>query len=115
MNNTGQNGGIVGVDINAVSTWNVTTGTSSVIVAIIDSGVRYTHADLFANMWKIRENPGNGIDDDNDGYVDDVYGINAITGSGNPFDDDGHGTHTAGIIGAVANNGQPHVWCSLEC
>lgn len=110
LNNTGQSGGIAGADINAVSAWNVTTGTSSVIVAIIDSGVRYTHADLSANMWKNPgEIPGNGIDDDNDGYVDDVYGINAITGSGNPFDDDGHGTHTAGIIGAAANNGQPNV------
>ncbi len=110
LNNTGQNGGIAGADINAVSAWNVTTGTSSVIVAIIDSGVRYTHSDLSANMWENPgEIPGNGIDDDNNGYIDDVYGINAITGSGNPLDDDGHGTHTAGTIGAVANNGQPHV------
>ncbi|MGC8829233.1 MAG: S8 family serine peptidase [Verrucomicrobiia bacterium] len=110
LRNTGQNGGVPGADINAVSAWNITTGTSSVIVAIIDSGVRYTHSDLAENMWRNPgEIPGNGIDDDNNGYVDDVFGINAINGTGNPADDDGHGTHVAGIIGAAANNGQPNV------
>lgn len=77
----------------------------AVLVAVIDTGVRYTHADLAANMWvNPGETAGNGIDDDGNGYVDDVYGINAITGSGNPADDHGHGTHCAGTIGAVGNN-----------
>lgn len=110
LQNTGQNGGLPGADINATAAWDITTGTNTVVIASIDTGVRYTHFDLAANMW---HNPGeiagNGVDDDKDGYVDDVYGINAITGSGDPFDDFGHGTHTAGTFGAVANNGYPHV------
>jgi hypothetical protein len=79
-------------------------------VAIIDTGIRYTHQDLAAQVWhNPGEIPGNGIDDDGDGYVDNVYGINAITGSGDPFDDNNHGTHVAGTIGAAANNTGPHV------
>jgi len=73
---------------------------------VIDTGVRYTHDDLAANMWtNPGEIAGNGLDDDGDGYVDDVHGINAITGSGDPNDDNGHGTHVSGTIGAVGNNG----------
>lgn len=110
LQNTGQNGGKPGADIGAVPAWQVTTGTNSVVVAVIDSGIRYTHKDLVENMWhNPGEIPGNGIDDDNNGVIDDVYGFNAITGSGDPFDDDSHGTHVAGTIGAVPNNGYPHV------
>ena len=83
------------------------TNSAAVIVADIDTGTSLTHPDLMANLWtNPGETPNNGIDDDLNGYVDDVYGINAITGSGNPMDDHGHGTHTAGTIGAVGNNGQ---------
>ncbi len=110
LRNTGQNGGKPGADIGAVAAWQLTTGTNAVIVASIDTGIRYTHKDLAANMWvNTNEIPGNGIDDDNNGVVDDVYGFNGITGTGNPFDDNGHGTHTAGTMGAAANNGYPHV------
>lgn len=110
LQNTGQDGGVAGVDINAAKAWDVTTGTNSVLIAVIDTGVRYTHRDLAANIWtNPGEIPGNGIDDDNNGYVDDVHGINAITGSGDPFDDQGHGTHVSGTIGAAANNGEPLV------
>lgn len=110
LRNYGQNGGVAGADINAIAAWDITTGSPSVVVAIIDSGVRYTHEDLSQNMWQNpNEIPNNNIDDDGNGYIDDIYGINAINGSGNPFDDDGHGTHIAGIIGAVANNGRPNV------
>jgi subtilisin family serine protease/subtilisin-like proprotein convertase family protein len=105
LRNTGQSGGVSGADIEAVAAWDQTTGASNVIVAIIDTGVRYTHQDLVANIWtNPNEIAGNNIDDDHNGYVDDVHGINAITNSGNPMDDNSHGTHCAGTIGGIANN-----------
>jgi subtilisin family serine protease/sugar lactone lactonase YvrE len=110
LQNTGQNFGVAGIDIDAVPAWNLTTGSTDVIVAVIDSGIWYTHQDLQAQMWvNPGETAGNGIDDDGDGYVDDVHGINAITGSGDPMDDAGHGTMCAGIIGAAANDGNSMV------
>ena len=88
------------------SAWDYTTGSSSLIVAIIDTGINYNHPDLAANIWtNTKEIPGNGIDDDGDGVIDDVHGYNAITDSGDPMDDNGHGTHCAGTIGGVGNNG----------
>ncbi|WP_442888703.1 S8 family peptidase [Congregicoccus parvus] len=110
LHNTGQDGGLAGVDIDAVRAWDIMTGSPDVVVAVIDSGIRYTHHDLASQMWRNpAEIPGNGIDDDGNGYIDDVYGIDAITGSGDPSDDLGHGTLVAGIIGAAANNGHPAV------
>jgi subtilisin-like proprotein convertase family protein/subtilisin family serine protease len=106
LNNTGQAGGTANADISAVDAWDVTTGNSDVIVGIVDTGIDYNHPDLAANIWR---NPGeiagNGVDDDGNGYIDDIHGINAITGSGDPFDDNAHGTHCAGTIGGVGNNG----------
>lgn len=107
MNNTGQTGGTPGIDINAPDAWQVHTGSSDVIVAVIDTGIDYNHPDLAANMWvNPGEIAGNSTDDDANGYVDDVYGINSITGSGDPLDDNDHGTHCAGTIGGVGNNSQ---------
>ncbi len=106
LQNTSARAPATGGDIDAPGAWDVITDASSVIVAIIDSGIRQTHQDLAANLWvNSGEIPGNGIDDDGDGIVDDIHGFNALTGGGNPADDIGHGTHVAGIIGAVGNNG----------
>ncbi len=112
LHNTGQTGGTSDADIDAVEAWDLGTGSRDIIVGIIDTGVDYDHPDLAANIWK---NPGeclgaggscvsDGIDNDGNGYVDDFHGINAITGSGDPMDDNGHGTHVAGTIGAVGDN-----------
>lgn len=94
-------------DIDAPEAWEITTGANQYVVAVVDTGLDYTHPDIAPNAWvNPFEIPGNGIDDDGNGYVDDIHGINVITGSGDPMDDNGHGTHVAGIIGAKGNNGE---------
>jgi len=86
------------------TTWS--TGDGSVVVANIDTGVNYNHPDLAANMWRNPgEIPGNLVDDDGNGYVDDVFGIDAVNNDSDPMDDHGHGTHTAGTHSAVGDNG----------
>ena len=100
-----------GCDVNAFKAWTIETGKPAVIVAVNDSGVDYAHEDLAANIWvnEAEKNGKPGEDDDNNGYVDDIYGYNFITydnqttvGKITPGD---HGTHVAGTIGAVNNNG----------
>lgn len=106
LNQTGLPAGTPDADIDAPEGWDHMTGAESVVVAVIDSGISQQHEDLALNLWVNRlEIPGNGLDDDRNGYADDVHGINAIAGTGNPEDDYGHGTHVAGILGAVGNNG----------
>lgn len=92
-------------DIDAPEGWDTRTSAADITIAITDSGVRLDHEDLKQNLWKNPgEIPGNGIDDDQNGYIDDIHGINAIEPNKTPDDDNGHGTHVAGIAGAVGNN-----------
>ncbi|HOL42421.1 MAG TPA: S8 family serine peptidase, partial [Methanospirillum sp.] len=90
LHNTGQTGGTADADIDAPEAWAITKGSGSVVVGVVDSGVDYNHPDLVANIWTAS---------------DGTHGYNAITGTTNPMDDHGHGTHCAGTVGAVGNNG----------
>ena len=102
---------VAGADINVTDVWaNLTCGDPDIIVAVVDEGVKWSHPDLKDNMWvNAKEIPNNNIDDDGNGYVDDVYGFNFVTNG--PIEwtaegNSGHGTHCAGTIAAVNNNGK---------
>jgi thermitase len=98
--------GVAGSDVDAESAWNITRGSKKIVIAVIDTGIDYTHPDLKNNLWvNEKEIPGNGLDDDGNGYIDDVYGWNAQKDNGDPMDGNSHGTHCAGTIGAEHNNG----------
>lgn len=122
LRNTGQEykpgrRGAAGADIQAASAWDRNIGNRDIIVAVIDSGVQADHPDLAANVWhNPGEIPANGIDDDNNGFIDDYYGWNFVQRpdsggrlvgyNNNTADDNGHGTAMSGVIGAVGNNGR---------
>ncbi len=105
LQNTGQAGGTAGADISAGEAWNLSTGSSDVIVAVIDTGVDATHQELAPNIWtNPGETAGNGIDDDGNGLIDDTNGWDFYDDDKDPSDEDFHGTHVAGTIGAAGNN-----------
>jgi len=116
LSNTGQQGGTVGADIDAIKAWEVSRGSRDVLVAVIDTGVDYSHNDLENNYWSNpgevgrdsagRDKKSNGIDDDGNGYIDDWRGWNFVSNTNDPMDDHSvrHGTHCAGTIGAEGNN-----------
>jgi len=101
--NSGQRGGKEGADISATLAWAKTTGSDKVVVAVLDSGVDYTHEDLAENMW-VRPSNMAPYHDDELGTIDDLNGFNAIDNASDPMDENGHGTHCAGIIGAEGEN-----------
>ena len=106
MCNTGQTGGTSDADIDAPEAWDIFTGSGDIVVAVIDTGIDYDHEDLVNRLWtNPGEIPGNGEDDDLNGFIDDVHGYNFLYKNGDPFDDNDHGTHTSGTIGAEGNNG----------
>jgi len=106
LDNTGQKNGQAGADIKAPRAWAVTKGSDQVVVAVLDSGVDYTHPDLVNNIWTRPEIIKAYQDEDltSDGGVDDLHGFNVVEDNGDPMDDNGHGTHCAGIIGAEGGN-----------
>lgn len=99
-------GSVAGADMNLFPAWEYTCGDPSVVVAVFDSGVDYAHEDLAANMWvnEAELNGTPGVDDDGNGYVDDVYGYNYLNGTGE-IQPEYHGTHVAGTVAAVNGNG----------
>lgn len=106
LHNLGQTGGTQDADIDALEAWVAQTGSDAVVVGCIDSGIDYLHEDLADNIWtNPKEIPDNGVDDDGNGYIDDWCGWDFCNDDNDPMDDNGHGTHTAGTIGAVGNNG----------
>ena len=108
-------------DIDAPEAWDITTGGNDqggdqLVVAIVDGGCQITHTDLAANLWvNPGEIAGNGIDDDGNGYIDDVHGWNLLRDDADPRDDNGHGTHCAGTIGAVTDNGTGIAGLNWHC
>tara|TARA_Y100000768_G_C23991331_1_gene693645 strand:- start:10516 stop:12195 length:1680 start_codon:yes stop_codon:yes gene_type:complete len=98
--------GVAGADVNALAAWNITKGDRSIKIAVIDTGVDYNHEDLRDNMWvnTAEANGKPGVDDDGNGYVDDIHGYDFANNDGDPMDGNGHGTHCSGTIAAEHDN-----------
>ena len=106
LHNTGQAGGTEDADIDAPEAWALRSSAADVVVAVLDTGANYNHPDLMSNIWvNPGEIPDDGQDNDGNGYIDDVHGIDVHNRDSDPMDDSGHGSHVAGTIGAVGNNG----------
>jgi thermitase len=113
MKNTGAQdsagaAGVAGVDIGVEQAWDIQTGSKDVLVAVIDTGIMYNNPDLADNVWtnEVEAKGQAGIDDDNNGYVDDIHGYNFADNKGDNMDDHGHGSHCSGVIGAKGNDGK---------
>ncbi len=105
LNNRGQDGGTDRADLDALEAWSKTKGSEDVVIAVLDTGVDYTHIDLRKNMWIRPANIPQYFDDEL-GTYNDLNGFNGTDTALDPMDDNGHGTHCAGIIGAEGNNGE---------
>lgn len=105
IHNTGVFGGVAGVDIDALGAWDISVGDPDLVVAVIDTGIYTNHPDLVSNIWRNpSEVPDNGVDDDKNGFVDDINGWDIVDNDNNPNDEMFHGTHCAGIIAASLGN-----------
>jgi thermitase len=112
LKNTGRNSGSffswgkIGEDVDAIDAWEMEQGSKNIKIAVIDTGVDYTHPDLIENMWKnqLELNGTEGVDDDGNGYIDDINGWDFVSNDNDPMDGNGHGTHCAGVIAASHNN-----------
>ncbi len=108
LHNTGEElNSVAGADVAAKAAWGLTIGSPEIKIAVIDTGVNYTHPDLINNIWtnQAELNGTAGVDDDGNGYVDDIHGYDFANKDGDPMDDNGHGSHCSGTIGAIQNNG----------
>jgi subtilisin family serine protease len=106
----------IGADINMLNAWELDTGSDNIVVAILDSGIKDDHPELRGRIWtNKKEIPNNGIDDDNNGYVDDVRGWNFTEDNNNPHDGFGHGTNIASVIGENSNNGVAFAGINFAC
>ncbi|MFM8926130.1 MAG: S8 family peptidase, partial [Microcystis panniformis] len=106
LHNTGQNGGTPDADIDAPEAWDIQTGNPNLVIGVIDTGVDYNHPDLASNIWtNPGEIAGDGIDNDGNGYIDDIHGWDFAYNDNDPSDVHGHGTHISGTIAGKGNNG----------
>jgi subtilisin family serine protease len=115
LHNTGQSGGTLDADIDAPEAWDISTGTPTIVVGIIDTGADLTHPDLVSNIWVNPLETLNGLDDDGNGYIDDIHGWDFVANDNDPSDANSHGTHVAGTIAASGNNFQGVVGVTWRC